>query len=721
MGKSLRDLLNDYNFQDKQFNPRNVKADMLSPLPDDKFENDVKQIDNLVKNAGDIYGKDIVRITTQGKVDTKKITKAALKVTGNLIQSGLGLFGKIGKAAGSAINDTLNTTQHPLLPSDLVVGNNVTDGGLYSKLAAGNVNNQKTAVGNFLSGVATPQQFKQNIGPAAVDVVSSIALKGLGKLANKLNIASSAANLTQIPALNINGTFGLDPKFPSTQITTKDVISSKSGIASNQSQLARTVGFTDNYEGTNKPNRLEVDGGGYSKLGLDVNEYLKINSVENTTFAVGSAGEMQEYNDLGFNSNDNIQGTRRQSFTDGLTNSYKLEDGKRTKQGMDLDGFLIVKDGDEGMYKIPDITKDGTPKRFSQKVVDATGKNPNFQFFAGYKNRRESSIPGDHRDKSHLALASTLNPNRDAGNDLIKMRFGYDNTFIHLLSNITGFTDTPTPTWGEAKAVGSPYKFYFYESFEREVSFKTQIYASSESQLEQVWKKANEIMKLTNGKSGGVAGIKGKICSLRIGDMFDSNNGFITSCTLTVPDISPWETKDGSQYPFVCEMDITYKVIQTVSDADFYGPNGGTILSPVYNHLDFPTTTPLPPPNDFNVVSKPSVPTIDLVKLKPTPLAKFEPLNSQKIDGFKQEIQNENELERISMEQVNQMTGNAIKQNKIVTNPTNPPSMDAANTATPPQNFGKQPEYDPKTGDYKRNIFGKIKLFKVRGVDTNQQ
>ena len=720
MGKSMQDLLNEFNFQDKKFNPRNIKADMLSPSPDDRFANDVKQLSNLVKNSPNIYGKDIVRITTQGKVDTKKVTKAALKVTGNLIQSGLGLFGKIGKAAGSAINDTLNTTQHPLLPSDLVVGNNVTDSGLYAKLAAGNVNNQKTAVGNFLSGVATPQQFKQNIGPALVGALSSIALKGLGKLASKLSIASAASNLGKNSPLNIGGlagVYGLDPKFPSNQINTQDILKERKGIATNQQQLVRNAGFIDNYEGSNIPNNIEINGSKLPSTGVTADEYLNSYKEETTTFSTGSVGGMQQYPDLGFNSNDNIGiGVRRQSFTEGLFNPYKLEDGKRTTQGMDLDGFLIVKDGVDGIYKITDIINTDKPTRFTQKVVDATGNNINYSFFAGYKNKREADRPGDHRKKSNNAL-------EDSASDLITMRFkekGSSN-FIYLLSNITGFTDTPTPTWGEAKAVGSPYKFYFYESFEREVSFKTQIYATTEAELGKVWEKANRIMKLTNGKSGGVAGIKGKICSLRIGDMFDSNNGFITSCTLTVPDISPWEIKDGSQYPFVCEMDITYKVIQTVSDADFYGLNGGTISSPTYNHLDFPSTAPVPPPNDFSKVSKPSLPTIDLVKLKPTPLAKFEPLNSEKINGFKQEIQTQAELESMSMDQVNQMTGNAIKQNKIVTNPTTPPAMEVANTTTPPQNFGKQPEYDAKTGDYKRNIFGKIKLFKVRGVDNNQQ
>jgi len=610
MGKSMQDLLDGFNFQDKKFNPRNVKANMLSPLSNDRFATDVKQISNLVKNSPNIYGKDIVRITTQGKVDTKKVTKAALKVTGNLIQSGLGLFGKIGKAAGSAINDTLNTTQKPLLPSDLVVGNNVTDSGLYAKLAAGNINNQKTAVGNFLSGVVTPQQFRQNIGPAAVNVLSSVALKGLGKLASKLNIASAASNLGLNAALNINGTYGLDPKFPSSRISASDIQNPSKGLASNQAQLARTTGFTDKYEGTNKPNKLEVDGGGYSKAGIDVNEYLKNNRPENTKFSTGSVGEMQQYPDLGFNSNDNIGiGVRRQSFTEGLLNPYKLEDGKRTIAGMELDGFLIVKDGDNGIYKITDVINTDKPKRFTQNVVDATGNKINYSFFAGYKNKKYVDRPGDHRLLSEKVLNNA--------SDLIDISINK----IQLMANITGLTDTPTPSWGEAKPIGSPYKFYFYESFEREISFKAQLYAMSETALPKVWQKANSIMGLTKGVGGSAGGIRGSIVSLKIGNILNIDKGFVTSCTMTVPDISPWEIKNGSQAPFVCELDITYKVIQNTNEVPFYN----SPANPGYEALlkNFPSTAPVPPPNDFSKISKPALPTIDI-----KPIGVLNPLNS---------------------------------------------------------------------------------------------
>jgi hypothetical protein len=715
MGKSMQDLLNEFNFQDKKFNPRNVKADMLSPSPDDRFANDVKQLSNLVKNSPNIYGKDIVRITTQGKVDTKKVTKAALKVTGNLIQSGLGLFGKIGKAAGSAINDTLNTTQHPLLPSDLVVGNNVTDSGLYAKLAAGNINNQKTAVGNFLSGVATPQQFKQNIGPAVVSAASSIVLKGLGKLASKLSIASAASNLSKNSPLNIGGiagVYGLDPKFPSNQINTQDILKERKGIATNQQQLVRNTGFIDNYEGSNIPNNIEVNGSKIPSTGLTSTDYLNSYKKEVTTFSTGSVGEMQQYSDLGFNSNDNIGiGVRRQSFTEGLLNPYKLEDAKRTTQGAKLDGFLIVKDGVNGVYKVTDIVKEGKPIRFSDKA--SVFGLPNVSFFGGYSNRKADDINkilGDHREASERVL--------DGKSDLIGIRIGE----FYLMANITGLTDTPTPSYGEAKPIGSPYKFYFYESFEREISFKAQLYAMSEAALPKVWQKANNIMNLTKGEGGTAGGIRGNIIPLKIGDIINSPKGFITTCTLSIPDISPWEIKNGSQAPFVCELDITYKVIQNTNDIPFYD----LPTNPKYKEVlkNFPSTAPVPPPNDFNQVSKPIVPAIDI-----KPIGLVNPLNSPTRQLFKANLAASNVegdlTQTANAEKYLADTANKTPAGVNLTTPLLPNTAITSNTSNStipsiPQNFGKQPEYDPLKGDYKKNIFGQVKLFKVRGVDANQ-
>jgi hypothetical protein len=187
---------------------------------------------------------------------------------------------------------------------------------------------------------------------------------------------------------------------------------------------------------------------------------------------------------------------------------------------------------------------------------------------------------------------------------------------------------------------------------------------------------------------------------------------------LTVPDISPWEIKDGSQYPFVCEMDITYKVIQIASDSKFYGPVGMPIKSPNYTYLDFPSTA-LPALKPFPLPNEPKTPTIDI-----KPVGLVNPLNSPTRQLFKANLaasKTQNDLtQTANAEKYLADTANVNSSTPLIPNTAITSNVSNSTTSTPPQNFGKQPEYDSLTGDYKRNIFGQIKLFKARGVDANQ-
>ena len=696
MAKSLKDLLGEFKFQNETFNPRNVTPDMLSSketarelnipglsvtgvkLPYDK------QYSLLTNNIGDIYGADAPRILLRGTVDlnkaTKKIVNRAARIAG-------GIFGN-NNAVGSFVRNSITGLVSVKQPSDTISGNS-TENGLYSDILNARVDNSRNPITGLLTQFKTPSQFKAavgdisngkvKIGGAVVDELTNLSFKGLGWAAAKIGLGKQDAGKTKSLSQTLrDSTTSLNSvaRFPSVFAESKAKINKEdkpTGIVIGQDQFVKLQDFPNMYDDSPVKTGLTLDGLQYNPyvnmlagtmtddyLTKNPNEYAKNTYTSAFVYGDGDSINIEDTEDggvlppdLGFNSNDNIQGNRRQNFTEGLLNPYKLEDGKRTKEGMELDGFLIVKDGNDsaaGIYKIPDILGYGRPSRFfSSKAINNDG-SPIVKFFGGYKNRRESDRPGDHRLKSALALASTNNGDLDAGNDLIKIRFGYpaavdkDKKYIHLLSTITGFTDTPTVSWGEAKPVGSPHKFYFYESFEREVSFKTQIYASSQEQLALVWQKANAIMELTKGFSRGVAGIAGKICSLRIGDMFDSDRGFITSCTLTVPDISPWEIKDGSQLPFVCEMDISYKVIQV--GRGFYGPVGSIDLktmNPAYEFNDFPSRVELPPPNNFNSLPRPQMGSVDLVKL-PNP-TKTEAVN--RALGIRDA---DNELQRIERE-----------------------------------------------------------------------
>jgi hypothetical protein len=244
------------------FNPKNVKSDMLSPKPTDKFANDVKQLKNLTLNIPKLYGTDSVRILTGGQVDAKKLKQKSLKVAGDLIEKGLGKLGGIGKTAGSFVNNKLNETIKPQLPSDLIEGTS-TIKGLYTDMLTGGVDNQKTAVGNFLSSFATPQQYAQNIGPAATSVISDYASKKIGGVANQLGIGKQGAEeptllggivggvkreQTMYPSMYIDGLINsktIDFNFDKSNTYTNP----QNGLNFNQSQFARKENIGQIYDG----------------------------------------------------------------------------------------------------------------------------------------------------------------------------------------------------------------------------------------------------------------------------------------------------------------------------------------------------------------------------------------------------------------------------------------------------------------------------------------
>jgi hypothetical protein len=145
---------------------------------------------------------------------------------------------------------------------------------------------------------------------------------------------------------------------------------------------------------------------------------------------------------------------------------------------------------------------------------------------------------------------------------------------IYLLGTLTGISDNTTPTWTDVKAVGSGFKFYLYDAWEREISFKFQMYAESETELGLIWNKAEKIKKFTLPTNNGINGVFGKLVSLNIGNLINEKYGFLTQANLSVVDDSPWEITTGLQKPFIYEMDITYKVIANSTSPTHYTGQG---------------------------------------------------------------------------------------------------------------------------------------------------
>lgn len=663
MGKSLRDLLEQYQFQDEKLNPRNVKEDMLSSketsrevsipglsvtgvkLPYDK------QYSLLTNNIGDIYGADAPRILLRGTVDlnkaTKKIVNRAARIAG-------GIFGNK-NAVGSFVRNSITGLVSVKQPSDTISGNS-TENGLYSDILNARVDNSKNPITGLLTQFKTPSQFKAavgdisngkvKIGGAVVDELTNLSFKGLGWAAAKIGLgkqdAGKTKSLSQTLRDSTNSNLASVARFPSVFAESKAKINKEdkpTGIVIGQDQFAKLQDFPSMYDDSPVKTALTVDGvvrNIQTSTGLldNTSDYLTNNPNEKSKFIQidrlnSKAGEMPQDSQLGFNPNSVLFVNRSQSFR-GIYNNYQLLGtsntnlntgvGQTTVTGQvgelisttpDKDTFLLVKSGqydEDFIYKTPDIISKGKPKRFSEKVLDPTGKNINYYLFGGYSDRKATPIKGDHRIKSDAVLESNKL-------DLITISMNE----IALMSNITGLTDTATPSFGSVKGIGSPYSFYFYESFEREISFKVQIYASSEKTLPKVWEKVDKIMSLTKGKAQGQLGIQGNIIKLRIGDIIKGSDGngvygFISSCAMNVPDISPWETQDGKQAPFVCELNISFTVIH-VTDQSFYDGISNK-ENPLFTEdkSKYPRKSP-PKPVPF-VKSERQLDTDELVKLQ---------------------------------------------------------------------------------------------------------
>ena len=611
MAKQLKDLLGEFQFNNSKFDPNQVKADMLSSkevgpnsrpitvlglsiqgvsLPYDR------QYKKLSENVIQIYGTDSARILTRGAVEPMQLAKRGV----DRLSRGLlaGTFGN-NTLVGGFVRNALNSFTNPQFPSDEVndlpfIGLS-TKNGLYTSLYNGGVNNNKNAIGNLLTSFATPKQISQNIGSlgqsgrvriggAAIDTALNVgfsALQGVGKkfgLNSKRGGGNDALSEIKNPLNTKDNDLPIYPSDYAIKSFGKST-NTLTGIATGLDQLMREgERFYTKYEGINAEKELKtikLDGKKYTSLKPGLGKFIK--TIEPFS---------------GYRTYDDGNGTKYKIFNIDTLPVEEIERNKFSKQ----------------VYT----------EYTGENTGDYTGKNIiNTRLFAGRIKRTNitntnSGIEGaigedaliignkNHRTLSTFALESYSQKNTD----LIEIFIRDINSqeYIILMSNLTGLTDTPTPTWGDVQPVGSPNKFYFYQSFEREISFKGQMYAKNEKQLNQLWGKIEKLQRLTLATPGGTAGIKGKICKLKIGNLILSEYGFLTNCTITIPDNSPWEIQPDSQVPFICEFDITYKVIY--NNNTFNDIAEGDI--PEYKYLDVTL-----PGLDF---SKPLQPTNNDIK-----------------------------------------------------------------------------------------------------------
>lgn len=655
MGKTLLELLDTYPF-DPRFNPNKQTDDMIKPEPTSAFDNNIKQSKAWLKATPKLYGADIVRIMSQGQVDTKKLKKAAVKAASKLASK----IPIVGGVVGGSISQLTN----PKLPGDLYTGLSESQpdqmvNSIYTDLLYGRIRNGKGALGNFLKDNASLKNLGANLKNALV----SAAIGGATKLVSAgLNALVNGKKLTlkkkKLPAVKPGFGQLYPDNFPSTFAFQSGVTDN---IAVNQTQFL------------NRPGLLGGTFGAGYELGKEQAK-IKVIKLSNTPtqdgLIKGTSNRLDEFYKATFK--------RLEPQFNGYVPVISLHDAKddksanpytyQTELGIDYSAYLgndttyytfdssIVSQNygtSDNILKNRWETKDGTI-RYNNNII-ATHKFDNTNVYQKSFNDLNSTVnangirefdTGSLKVKNEAYYTSIEYGSGDnllddpgtnpgginskgeityKGNVIARQRFNSDNTFeqdafygkefykdintrsnaywtgnekyvpypeikknvldnvdgtvfdivalsidkVTLLGTITGLTDNATPSWTDTKSVGSGFKFYLYDTWEREISFKFQMYADNNSEVDKIWKKAERIKKLTLPTPKGNIGVFGELISLKIGNIINTPHGFLTACNLTVRDDTPWEITATKQKPFMFEMDITYKVVSNTDNTSY--------------------------------------------------------------------------------------------------------------------------------------------------------
>ena len=159
--------------------------------------------------------------------------------------------------------------------------------------------------------------------------------------------------------------------------------------------------------------------------------------------------------------------------------------------------------------------------------------------------------------------------------DLVPLFIGRHNSTTYPMMafrcNITGLTETSSPSWASNNFVGNPYKYYIFETVERSVSFNLQVYCQNPLELANNWSKLSNLTKLSYPLiENNMA--HPNFVEFTLGDMYKNKVCIMDSLSYTIPDNGTWETDvEGLILPKFVDVAITLKFVENVEDGSIRG------------------------------------------------------------------------------------------------------------------------------------------------------
>jgi hypothetical protein len=116
-----------------------------------------------------------------------------------------------------------------------------------------------------------------------------------------------------------------------------------------------------------------------------------------------------------------------------------------------------------------------------------------------------------------------------------------NNTYINFRAYIEGLSDAYKAEWGTQKYMGRGENFYFYNGFDREISFKFQVPVLSKYEQQSVYNKLNYLASLCAPDYSQGGFMRGNIIKLTIGDYIIDTPGIFSGITYAVNDDAGWD------------------------------------------------------------------------------------------------------------------------------------------------------------------------------------
>jgi hypothetical protein len=147
--------------------------------------------------------------------------------------------------------------------------------------------------------------------------------------------------------------------------------------------------------------------------------------------------------------------------------------------------------------------------------------------------------------------------------DFVPLNFHdvYNSKNITFRSILGDITDTITPEWVEQGFIGRPNKSAAYVGVDRKISFGFQIFPKTKQEFPILLEKVNYLVGLCYPNLDMNYRQSGPLCRLTIGDILRKQLGYITSCTITFPEDSPWEIQPGLRFTKRIAVELEFQYI----------------------------------------------------------------------------------------------------------------------------------------------------------------